>query len=249
MKKNIPKIGEIKKDRELGREKGHHKWIWTACYDCGEKRWVELVHGKPISSRCKSCSHKGNIPGNRLLNIDYKKLKELYIDKEWTRKQCGDYFGCDGLTIKRHLLRKKIHVRGCSEARKLAKLIGENSPLYGIHRSKETKEKVRRARMKQIIPIKDTKIERKIQESLTKAKIIYETHKNIFGQPDIFIAPNICIFCDGDYWHNLPNSMGRDKKVNNFLFNNGYKILRFWEHEIHEDIERCINIIKRCLKF
>lgn len=85
---------------------------------------------------------KSHIPGNRLFIIDYEKLKELYIDKEWTREQCGNYFGCSGMTIKRHLLRKKINVRGCSEARILAKIIGKNSPLYGKNLSDERKKQI-----------------------------------------------------------------------------------------------------------
>lgn len=56
---------------------------------------------------------------------------------------------------------------------------------------------------------------------------------------------NIVIFVDGDYWHANPiryctkslnktqrRNVGRDKKVNNVLKNLGWKVLRFWEHNI-----------------
>jgi DNA mismatch endonuclease (patch repair protein) len=114
-------------------------------------------------------------------------------------------------------------------------------------------EKIKKARMFQSIPLKDTSIEIKIQNILIENKVIFEKHKSIFGQPDIFIEPNICIFADGDYWHNLDYKKERDIKVNEFLKNNGYVVLRFWEHEINEDVEKCfqqinLEIIKCLLK-
>jgi len=50
----IYRIGEIKKAKELGY-KGTGKWIWHACIICGKERWVMLVKGKPISSKCHRC--------------------------------------------------------------------------------------------------------------------------------------------------------------------------------------------------
>lgn len=87
----------------------------------------------------------------------------------------------------------------------------------------------------------------KLQEELLKRKIKFETHKAIFGQPDIFIKPNICIFADGDYWHNTEKSKKRDKEVNKVLLNKGYKILRFWEHKINSDVKKCINKIEKSI--
>jgi DNA mismatch endonuclease, patch repair protein len=99
------------------------------------------------------------------------------------------------------------------------------------------------SRLSQIIPSKDTSIEIKLQKILKKNKILFQKHKSIFGQPDIFIQPNICIFADGCYWHKYPKGTNRDKKVNEYLKQNGYIVLRFWEHEINNDIERCFQII------
>lgn len=52
----MPKVGEIKTLQELGY-KGYptNKCIWSACIDCGKERWVQLVQGKPVSSRCQRC--------------------------------------------------------------------------------------------------------------------------------------------------------------------------------------------------
>lgn len=135
-----------------------------------------------------------------------------------------------------------------------------NHPFYGRHRSdeakrkignfhrgkilsEETKQKVREARLKQIFPIKDTSIEVALQEELTCREIPFKTHVSLFGQPDIFIEPNLCVFADGDYWHNYPYRTERDKKVNQVLKEGGYQIVRFWEREINSDIKGCVDQI------
>lgn len=61
---------------------------------------------------------------------------------------------------------------------------------------------------------------------------------------DIYIpSQNLCIYCDGDYWHNRKDTIIRDSYVNTKLEQLGYKLLRFWEHEIHDSIDNCINKI------
>jgi len=120
--------------------------------------------------------------------------------------------------------------------------------MKGYRHSKETKQKISIMRLKQVFPRRDTKIEVKLQKELKNNSIPYETHKAIFGQPDIFIKPNLCIFADGDYWHNLERCKKRDIEVNNVLINKGYIILRFWEHEIKNQIDSCLNIIKQFYK-
>ena len=105
--------------------------------------------------------------------------------------------------------------------------------------------KIRQARAKQIVPSKDTSIEIILQNILTDLNIPFIKHKPIhllngyFHQVDIFIEPNICIEADGNYWHNLPKQKIRDEKVNKCLTEQGYKVYRFWEH----DIRACSNWI------
>ena len=54
----MPRIGEIRKGQELGRD--NHRFIWAACKDCGKQRWVALRSikrdGKPEHARCHACS-------------------------------------------------------------------------------------------------------------------------------------------------------------------------------------------------
>jgi len=114
----------------------------------------------------------------------------------------------------------------------------------------ELREKMRLQRLNQVFPINDSSIEVKLQNGLKNLGIKFEKHKAIFGQPDIFIEPNICIFADGCYWHNCPVCFDRnelngfqrkrqfiDIAVTQKLINDGHVVLRFWEHDINENFE------------
>jgi len=118
-----------------------------------------------------------------------------------------------------------------------------NQNCLGRILSDKTKEKLKKARLHQIIPFKDTSIEVKLQKALSEHGIQFRKHELIIGQPDIFIEPNICIFADGDYWHNMERGKKQDKKVNRKLTEAGYVVLRFWEHQINKDLAGCLNKI------
>lgn len=81
----------------------------------------------------------------------------------------------------------------------------------------------------------------------------YRTHYKLIGKPDIvFPKEKIAIFIDGCFWHKCPKcfvepetrkkfwmekiggNTKRDKEVNKVLRNDGWKILRFWEHEVRK---------------
>jgi len=53
---------------------------------------------------------------------------------------------------------------------------------------------------------------------------------------DFFIEPNICIECDGTYWHR--NTKDADNEKDKTLISKGFKVIRFSENEIKE-IELC----------
>lgn len=151
----------------------------------------------------------------------------------------------------------------CTEKGKnmLSKLSRErmlkNNPVHNA----EVKEKIRKARLNQIIPRKDTKPEIKMQNGLKSEGIIFESHKSIIGQPDIFIEPNICIFVDGCWWHGCEQCFNknnfcaiqrkdiiRDQIVTQKLINSGYIVLRFWEHDINKNIKKCIKRIMKTIE-
>jgi DNA mismatch endonuclease (patch repair protein) len=87
----------------------------------------------------------------------------------------------------------------------------------------------------------NTGIEIKIKKVLTELSIQFEFQKRIsnISVVDFYIpSKNMIIFCDGDYWHNLPGLKERDKKINFLLTEKGFTILRFWEHEINKNIDQ-----------
>jgi len=118
----------------------------------------------------------------------------------------------------------------------------------------EAKEKIKEARAKQVLPKKDTSIELKIQNFLSKLHIEFYTHKYISEitsgyQCDIFIpsqegvSQKTIIECDGCYWHGCPvcklnknplieHRIEIDKKRTKELIEKGFRVVRFWEHDI-----------------
>ena len=111
-----------------------------------------------------------------------------------------------------------------------------------------TLNKIKAARLRQVFPTKDTTIERLLQEELSSRGIPFATHYPIVGQPDIaFLQEQLAVFCDGDYWHNIPSQRTKDEEHNRLLEQLGWRILRFWEHEIKADVKSCANRVKQCL--
>jgi len=135
------------------------------------------------------------------------------------------------------------------EARNKIRLahLGKPSWNKGLSHKEETKEKLRNARLKQVFPTEDTNIEEMMQNALLERGIPFEKHKPIIGQPDIFIEPDICIFCDGDYWHTLPNVKAKDEKITKLLQEKGYRVLRFSEKEILNNIKNCVRTIEEVM--
>ena len=115
------------------------------------------------------------------------------------------------------------------------------------------------------VKCRDTKPEIKLRKELHRHGLKgYRTRSNLYGKPDIiFTKYKLAIFVDGCFWHKCPvcfkrpstrtdfwdkkiekNTL-RDKEVNKKLASDGWKILRFWEHEINKNIN---NVIKKIIK-
>ena len=107
---------------------------------------------------------------------------------------------------------------------------------YGLTKTTELKLK----RAKQILPVRDTKIEVKTQNFLKELGIEFFTHQYMKEiehgyQCDILIpSMNLIIECDGDYWHKYPIGNELDHTHTKELMEKGFKVLRLWECEIKE---------------
>ena len=126
------------------------------------------------------------------------------------------------------------------------------------HEVDKITEKLRLARLSQNFPKKFTKIELLLSDAIKKENISFKNHKNILNitEIDIFVEPNICIYCDGDYWHANPKKydynkldnnqkwhVERDKRNNKILVDKGFIVIRFWETDIKNSIDKCMNEI------
>jgi DNA mismatch endonuclease (patch repair protein) len=115
---------------------------------------------------------------------------------------------------------------------------------------------------------KNTGPEIKLRKLLWSAGIRgYRIHYDLLGKPDlVFIKRKLAIFMDGCFWHKCPicfqepatrkefwmkkiqSNIDRDKKVNAILKNEGWKVIRIWEHEMKKDPDYVIKKIVSSLK-
>jgi len=115
---------------------------------------------------------------------------------------------------------------------------------------------------------RDTKPELKLRKLLYSKGIRgYRISAKLPGKPDIaFTKYRLAVFIDGCYWHMCPecfqvpqtnrdfwlkklgDNVKRDKRVNRLLKDDGWAVIRFWEHEIKKDINSCCNHIMDVLQ-
>jgi DNA mismatch endonuclease (patch repair protein) len=139
---------------------------------------------------------------------------------------------------------------------------------YRKSRKSDPISQSKRSNLMRKIRSKNTKFELQFFELLKKlTKVDFKTNvKNIPGKPDIvFEKKRICIFLDSDFWHGwqyprwkhllkndfwrqkIEKNRKRDKKVTRVLRQGGWKVLRFWEHELIHDSEMALKIISKRL--
>lgn len=103
---------------------------------------------------------------------------------------------------------------------------------------------------------KNTKPEIALRKALWARGMRYRLRSRLLGRPDIvFPGQHIAIFVDGCFWHGCPEhgvrpksnsefwknklatNAERDRQVNVRLVEHGWAVLRFWEHEILNDVD------------
>lgn len=117
------------------------------------------------------------------------------------------------------------------------------------------------------IRAKNTKPEVKLRKFLSAAGFRgYRIHFNLPGKPDIvFTKKKIVIFIDGCFWHKcsvcfqepethkefwmkkIQSNVERDKKINEQLKNDGWTVIRIWEHDIRKSPENVVSEITKLL--
>ena len=62
-----------------------------------------------------------------------------------------------------------------------------------------------------------------------------------------FPKEKIAVEADGSYWHMMPQRRKQDGFKNHILKKKKWKVLRFWDNEIMEDVDGCVDLIEENL--
>jgi DNA mismatch endonuclease (patch repair protein) len=95
----------------------------------------------------------------------------------------------------------------------------------------------------------------------------WRRRRSVFGKPDfVFLKQRVAVFVDGCFWHgcskhsNLPSNnrafwkkkltanKARDRRVNRRLRQDGWRVVRIWEHDLGAHGEACIRRIYIALR-
>lgn len=110
---------------------------------------------------------------------------------------------------------------------------------------------------------KDTRMEVKVRKALWAAGYRYrKNNRKLYGTPDIsFPGLRVVVFLDSCYWHGCPlhfklpktnadfwrqkigRNIERDADVTRHYVEEGWIILRFWEHQVNDDFDHVIYTI------
>lgn len=110
--------------------------------------------------------------------------------------------------------------------------------------------------------------EQKFKKALSDAGLTnFHVNTKIIGNPDLFFPSyNVVIFLDGCFWHGCPkcghipksNSLywytkiernkERDINQRSALREQGFQVAQYWEHELKENMSRCINLLENIIE-
>ncbi|MDZ5781893.1 very short patch repair endonuclease [Marinococcus luteus] len=108
-----------------------------------------------------------------------------------------------------------------------------------------------------------SQLENVVTKELWKRGWRFRKNTKMFGKPDISIKKyKVVIFIDSCFWHFCPihgrypkknleywvpkldKNIKRDKEVTDHYVENGWNILRIWEHEVKDDFHNTLNKIE-----
>lgn len=110
---------------------------------------------------------------------------------------------------------------------------------------------------------KFTGIDLRMREILAETGATFEMYPRMTGNPDFASRRlKIAVFCDGDFWHGynyrsgkiprqkfwrekIARNMKRDRYITGKLRCEGWSVLRFWEHDINSNPDKCARKIKK----
>lgn len=138
-----------------------------------------------------------------------------------------------------------------------AKVTGRKRPLSERKRISETlkkrlaeltyEERLERTRpaLESLRNLSTSTLESIVQFVLDELSVSYVAQKQLGPFVVDFYFPQwkLVLEVDGDYWHSLPEQQERDRRKDQWLQKNGYRIIRLTESEIREDARRSVEKI------
>ncbi|MFY0562483.1 very short patch repair endonuclease [Archangium lansingense] len=115
---------------------------------------------------------------------------------------------------------------------------------------------------------KDTSPERLLRSALWRAGLRFRLQSRTpHGRPDVvFAKAQVAVFIDGCFWHGCPEHYVRPRTRNEFwsakLLENverdrrqtlqleaeGWRVCRFWEHQIFENLPEVVDVVRLALQ-
>lgn len=108
---------------------------------------------------------------------------------------------------------------------------------------------------------RETKVEITLKKALKGLRLRYQPKTE--GKPDFSSKKHkIAIFVDGCFWHKCPKcfvepqtnkdfwkkkmekNVKRDYEITKKMESDGWKVLRFWEHDIKSNLQNCVSYVK-----
>lgn len=204
-----------------------------------KRKMSDALKGRTPWNKGKKCPNTSKTLMGHMLSQETKDKISTTLKNKYKNGLKSPF--CDGHTIRN--TGKTRFKKGRESPRKGL----SNIVIHGKEKANEISAKIRARRLLQVFPKKDTSIEVSMQQELNRRGIAYETHIPVCGvcQPDmIFPEKKVVIQCDGDYWHNLPEMIEKDRRQDKVLRENGWQVLRFWEHDINNDVSQCVDLIE-----
>ncbi|MCX6818432.1 MAG: DUF559 domain-containing protein [Candidatus Aenigmarchaeota archaeon] len=269
VRKSAEKLKATHSDKKFGFYKGMKPWNKNKTF--------------PLESRKKMSESKKNlyamgllVPTNKGVPMTEEQKKRVSITKKrlyrqgkikpWNKGKPMPKGAIE--KMRKKLIGRKVWNTGLTKktdvrVRKNAKAVSiANKKAYA---RPELKDMMKRRRLKQVFPTKDTKIEIMMKNELNLRGIEdFKMHIPIENtcQPDIvFLKDRLVVQCDGDWYHANPKRYNRknlhkiqkfivekDKRQDKILRKSGWIILRFWESSIEKDVSKCADIIEKHLK-
>lgn len=125
----------------------------------------------------------------------------------------------------------------------------------GFYTTKQRSKMMSKIRGKNSVP------ELLLRRALWANNFRFRIHRqDLPGRPDLTIEKyKLAIFVDGDFWHGyqasvrqpktnaafwkakIERNQQRDRFVNQKLNEMGYTVMRFWEHDVKQQLSACVN--------